>query len=1429
MKDSCYAENGLYLGITMKKKHKKFLKKSLKNLRLLPPAYYYTGLIGICIGLFTLSWLGRKPEPQTKFDFQIELVNLDYSATPDERSPVKNLHVRLQSESGPGVKSTQAIQAKARSLENEIQSIVSGGSASALAPISRNFRAVGIDRNRFLTKFDDEPIAVQRWQTSESAPTFSDDSPFEKFIENALEPWLGTSDFRISLNAYATSIEGDNIRADFVAETYGRTNSEKGIQATSMWRTTWDSMGAGYTLTSIRVIAQEEVSVHVDGGQLLLDCTDSIFQHCDTLNKQLRYGVDHWARRMPGIDIVGNHGVAVGDINQDGLDDIYICQPHGLPNRLLIQNPDGTVEDVSAVSQLDILDESHGALMIDLDNDHDQDLVVSTDENLILMSNRNDGTFQLEHVLPIGRNAHSITAADYDQDGDLDLYLCKFQDVTRQNDILMFPTRIQTADDGGRNVLLRNDEGWKFKDATEECGITTNNRHYSRSAIWHDYDRDGDLDLYVANEYSTDQFFENQQGWFADISIKMGLNSSARHRSVSLGEFNQDGRQDLFVATNAPLSAQRHMNQIASELPDGGLSKAFAKSMIGESQILFSPDSGQEFAPFFLRAPIFSSQSAYSSASADLNNDGLDDVIVSNGFVSRQGDDVDEMLFAKAFKPNLVERVGVDDSEGTDDSESLAISIAETAHVISDLCRQGYSVSGKQRNRCYLSIGALGFANMSALSGIDLPDDARGVATTDWDGDGDADVVVTCRSAPQIRILCNQLQSNNSFVHFDLIGTESNRDAIGARVELYLAGHNAPLVKSLTAGSGNLSQSSKRIMFGVGKSAEIEQAKIIWPNGNEQVFTGLVPNRRYEIVEGREQAAENTNERFELAISPRIVNLPTEQLKTGKRSIFYPRPVIPKLQFQTEADKWYSVEPVNEKPILTVFWTNEAKSQRVLKDLADAKSRFESNELDCLALLAIEDGDHDPAVELAYSKQVTEKLEFPFLAGTVAPSTIDKLSYLNGEWFSNHQLPDMPFAMLLDTDGRVAAFYPRDDFDTDKIFEDLKMISSPDWQYRMAASPLGGRWIAPYRFAKLNRLRTRLKEVGYVDDAKRMADQTRDQLAFEICQKAIELDSQGDSTQSKRRFQEALSIDPDCVMAYIGEGNLRRRMTLERSFAKEEEKVQLQQLALADYEHAIELDPFNTEAIIGRANIAIDQGRIDEALKQLKEFVRIEPTRYEIHAIIGRLLFHQKKPQEAAKFLVRAFENRPSLPYVAGDLGFLYLGEREYEQAQKFLRLANRLQPSDKNMLRLLAEAEFVLGNFDEAAKLFERVAKLDPNRPRSKIVLAWLLATCPYESHRDGDRAMEMMDPMVKIHGANSPSALEIYAACFAEIGDFEQALKFQEQAIELVDSKNSTDNYSADQKEGMRARFELFKRKRPYRTADVTQIPIQTPGRKR
>ena len=128
---------------------------------------------------------------------------------------------------------------------------------------------------------------------------------------------------------------------------------------------------------------------------------------------------------------------------------------------------------------------------------------------------------------------------------------------------------------------------------------------------------------------------------------------------------------------------------------------------------------------------------------------------------------------------------------------------------------------------------------MSAIAGFDLPDDGRALAQVDWDDDGDLDCWISNRNGPQLRFLenrTNELSADRHFLKVHLVGVDSNRDAVGARVALFLRGDlDRPLTRTVRAGDSFLSQSSKRLHFGLGDRSEIDRLEVTWPTGATQV------------------------------------------------------------------------------------------------------------------------------------------------------------------------------------------------------------------------------------------------------------------------------------------------------------------------------------------------------------------------------------------------------------------------------------------------------------------------------------------------------------------------------------------------------------------------------------------------------------------
>jgi hypothetical protein len=337
-----------------------------------------------------------------------------------------------------------------------------------------------------------------------------------------------------------------------------------------------------------------------------------------------------------GLDVVANHGIAMGDVNGDQLEDLYVCQQGGLPNRLLLQNPDGTLRDVSVESGADWLDYCASALLVDFDNDGDRDLVVAQEWRILFMSNNGRGQFQLEFGISVEAQSFSLAAADFDQDGDLDVYVCGYNPTasTLRRGAMGEPMPYHDANNGGRNTLLRNDGNWLFHDATSEVGLNQNNSRFSFAAAWEDYDDDGDFDLYVANDYGRNNLYRNDHGKFVDVAAELGVEDMSAGMSANWADVNRDGRMDLYVSNMFSAAGNRITYQRRFKADVGTeVREQFQRHARGNTLFL---NTGDGFRDVSEQAGVTMGRWAWGSRFADLNGDGWEDLLVANGFISTE-------------------------------------------------------------------------------------------------------------------------------------------------------------------------------------------------------------------------------------------------------------------------------------------------------------------------------------------------------------------------------------------------------------------------------------------------------------------------------------------------------------------------------------------------------------------------------------------------------------------------------------------------------------------------------------------------------------------------------------------------------------------------------------------------------------------------
>ena len=271
-----------------------------------------------------------------------------------------------------------------------------------------------------------------------------------------------------------------------------------------------------------------------------------------------------------GIDLYGELGIAVADIDGDGWDEIYVCQPGGLPNRLYKHDGNGRFRDISQSAGLDVLDNTQAALFVDLRNSGHQDLVLMrTSEPMLFL---NDGKGRFTHVPDAFRFQTepqgmftSVAAADYDRDGRLDLYFCCyffFQSEAQYR----YPVPYHDARNGPPNFLFRNrlDQApGYFEDVTAATGMDDNNNRFSFAATWCDYNGDGWPDLYVTNDFGRKNLYRNDHGHFRDVAEQAGVEDLGPGMSAAWLDYDGDGRPDILVSNMWSACGQRIVNDPA--------------------------------------------------------------------------------------------------------------------------------------------------------------------------------------------------------------------------------------------------------------------------------------------------------------------------------------------------------------------------------------------------------------------------------------------------------------------------------------------------------------------------------------------------------------------------------------------------------------------------------------------------------------------------------------------------------------------------------------------------------------------------------------------------------------------------------------------------------------------------------------------------
>jgi hypothetical protein len=518
---------------------------------------------------------------------------------------------------------------------------------------------------------------------------------------------------------------------------------------------------------------------------------------------------------MPQVASMGA-AVSVVDFDRDGWSDLYVTNSgEGSKNCLYRNLGNGSFSDVAAQMGVADLNQtgtgvSMGAVWGDYDNDGYEDLFLYKWGRPELFHNDTGHGFTMvtEKVgLPPWVNANTAIWFDYDGDGRLDLFLGGYYaedvDLWHLKTTKMMPESFEYAKNGGRKYLFHNLGNGSFEEVSRKVGIDS--RRWALAAVAADLRHTGHPDLFIANDYGISELYFNDGKQFREVGKQTGVGFSPKSgMNAAVGDILNQGSYAIYVSNISEEGVLIQGNNLW--VPKEGTS---GDSLQYDN---LARDMDVEIGGW-----------SFGAQFGDLNNDGMQDLYLVNGYVSADRNKNYWYDFSKIAGGN-------------------STIISDAAHWPA---MEGRSLSGYQQKRVWLNDGSGKFVDVASAVGANDIFDGRSVALVDLWNRGVLDVVVANQKGPLL-IYKNTPTPENGWIDFELEGQSSNRSAIGAEVKLFWNGQQQ--VQQVSGGSGFCAQNQRRLHFGLGKGPRIDKAEIRWPSGKvttiEQPAAGQIQKIR---------------------------------------------------------------------------------------------------------------------------------------------------------------------------------------------------------------------------------------------------------------------------------------------------------------------------------------------------------------------------------------------------------------------------------------------------------------------------------------------------------------------------------------------------------------------------------------------------------